>query len=412
MGIVKNVLQQTNTEVKPSFRRRSNCFGGLLHTERKTQKSKMKTDGLDAIHELIRARHARFEKIARRLEEESEMLGTRQTDGQANHLCGYTFQRKTEADKTEEALILGKHKDTNPHIVNNGLRQANTEVKPSFRGRSHCFGGLLHNERKTLKTKANLDQLDAMHALIKTRHARFEEIARRVQEEFGKLDLRRREGEDKPQSNVDNFLTITEFNENEEASNAEAKPNFRARTPPTWSGHAGWITNPITMKDTKRAELLKMKNAFEEIKCRLQEDAKRLEEELHMAAVASDENQRSMAASDERETKASREEALPHSKHNEAPEIDEGRESQSAGIEQEKTIWVVGGADIDGLCANEGIDTKSENLAHLMSEARVEEVQRGKQQKHKNKKQKNIKRKQKQQQFNNCVLEIGCHIEK
>merc|ERR1712190_634911 len=113
-----------------------------------SEKSKMKTDGLDAIHELIRARHARFEKIARRLEEESGMLSTRQTDGQANHLCGDTFQTKTEADKTEEALILGKHKDTHPHIVNNGLRQANTEVKPSFRGRSHCFGGLLHNERK------------------------------------------------------------------------------------------------------------------------------------------------------------------------------------------------------------------------------------------------------------------------
>merc|ERR1712113_802204 len=400
--IVKNVLQQTNTEVKPSFRRRSNCFGGLLHTERKTQKSKMKTDRLDAIHELIRARHARFEKIARRVEEESEMLDTCQTDRQANHLCGDTFQTKTEADKTEEALILGKHKDTTLHIVNNGLRQANTEVKPSFRGRSHCFGGLLHNERRTLKTKANLDQLDAMHALIKTRHARFEEIARRVQEEFGRLDLRRREGEDKPQSNVDNFLTITEFNENEEASNAEAKPNFRARTPPTWSGHAGWITNPITMKDSKRADLLKMKNAFEEVKCRLQEDAKRLEEELNIA----------VAASVEKETKASMDEALPPNKHNGAPEIDEGRESQSAGIEQEKTIWVVGGADIDGICANEGIDAKSEKLANLMSEARTEEVQRGKQQKNKNKKQKKQKRKQQQKQLNNCVLEIGCHIEK
>merc|ERR1719436_1419585 len=110
-----------------------------------------------------------------------------------------------------------------------------------------------------------------------------------------------------------------------------------------------------------------------------------------------------MAASDERETKASREEALPH-KHNEAPEIDEGRESQSAGIEQEKTIWVVGGADIDGICANEGIDTKSEKLANLMSEARIEEVQCGKQQKNKNKQQK--------KQMNNCVLEVGCHIEK
>merc|ERR1711920_810898 len=211
--------------------------------------------------------------------------------------------------------------------------------------------------------------------------------------------------------------TISEFNENEEAlnlgkhkdtpiivksrlqrSNAEAKPNFRARAPPTWSGHAGWITNPITMKDSKRADLLKMKNAFEEVKCRLKEDAKRLEEELNMA----------VAASVEKETTASRDEALPHNKHNGAPEIVEGRESHSTGIEQEKTIWVVGGADID----NEGIYTKSEKLANLMSEARIEEVQRGKQQKRKNKKQRNIKRKQKQQQFNNCVLEIGCHIEK
>merc|ERR1711920_1112912 len=100
--------------------------------------------------------------------------------------------------------------------------------------------------------------------------------------------------------------TISEFNENEEAlnlgkhkdtpiivksrlqrSNAEAKPNFRARAPPTWSGHAGWITNPITMKDSKRADLLKMKNAFEEVKCRLQEDAKRLEEELNIAVATS-----------------------------------------------------------------------------------------------------------------------------
>merc|ERR1712050_370064 len=114
------------------------------------------------------------------------------------------------------------------------------------------------------------------------------------------------------------------------------------------SARSNWITTPIRKKDTKRAELLKTRKAFEEVKRRLQEEAKRLDEERKM------------------------QEALSQ-KHKDALEIDERRESQSVVVEQELHIWVVGGKGIDGIGANEGLDTKSEKLGMLMSGARIEE---------------------------------------
>merc|ERR1712087_693397 len=122
--------------------------GGRLPAEGKTQ-TKTNIDGLDTIHESIRARHARFEELARRVEEEALMLDTCQKEGEeTNYLCGEQFRTKTESDENEEALSPGRHNDTTLHIVKNVLQQTNTEVKPSFRRRSNCFGGLLHTDRK------------------------------------------------------------------------------------------------------------------------------------------------------------------------------------------------------------------------------------------------------------------------
>jgi len=213
-----------------------------------------------------------------------------------------------------------------------------------------------------------------------------------------RLDACRREGKEQIQSCCDASLKGSEFDKTEEAvslgrhkdtpaiiknrlqqANTEAKPSLRVpeasvcknQISSMCSGRAGragrstWITNPIRKKDSKRAELLKVRNAFEQVKRRLQEEAKRLEEERKMQK----------AAAEERETETSREEALSQ-KHKEALEIDERIKSRSVDIEQEHQIWVVGGDGIDGIGANAGLETKSEKLGMLMSGARIEEVHR------------------------------------
>merc|ERR1712217_437837 len=204
--------------------------------------SKERADKLD---ELIKARQARFEDVARRLQHESEMLRTYVivAEESTHTSCDETIIQKDEVKKSDEALTAKMLEENASEEKRQ--RQANAETWPSLEvvgvasgapttpaakttraGRCGCYEGLGDSRRISKKIKKG----DAKRAeLTKAREA-FEETKCMLKEEAKRLE----EGRDKAMTEVlpckkyDEALEIKERRQRERRCQA-CEPNLGSR---------------------------------------------------------------------------------------------------------------------------------------------------------------------------------------
>merc|ERR1712232_846457 len=122
--------------------------------------------------------------------------------------------------------------------------------------------------------------------------------------------------------------------------------------------HSQGAAKKSKRRDAKRAELKTARDAFEEAKRILKEEAQKLEEGRNKSV-----------AEEGGKTGTNKEEVSPSEKCDEALEVEERKQRVSVIIKQESQIWAVVRAGIDSVIVHEHQDVKSAKLGRLTSGA-------------------------------------------